>query len=136
MVGIGDYIQASLTCSLIESSPKNGFASVLNLLSRKGAENIVFLCHIFPQAILPAGGRDPQTSHILQWVFQAAFTFHLMLYHISLLSFSCSIFPHFQLFRKLLISLGNIKDFPPTVVFALKKEWKVNNCLKPCDVTL
>lgn len=50
--------------------------------------------------------------------FKQAFTFYLMLYHTLLLSFRCSIVPNFQLVRKLLISLGDMRDFPSNVVFS------------------
>ena len=52
--------------------------------------------------------------------FKQAFIFRLMLYHTLLLSFNTSIFPNFQLFRKLLIFLGDLRAFSSNVVFSVE----------------
>lgn len=97
----------------------------------KEAENIVFHHHTFPPEILQAKGIVPQTSHILKRVVSSSL-FHFIWCCITHHRFPlvAVISPNFQLFRKLLISLGDMRDFSSNAVFFLLKGWKVNNCSK------
>ena len=67
--------------------------------------------------------------------FKQAFIFCLMLYHTLLLFFNSSTFPNFQLFRKLLIFLGDLRDFSSNIVFSAEV-WKVSIYLKLYYLTL
>lgn len=84
MVGIGDCVQVPMTSSLIQTSVKNDFASLLNSLSlpyrTEGVENVAFHHRTFPQAILWARGRVSRTSFILKQVISSKLLYFVWCY--------------------------------------------------------
>lgn len=132
-----DCVQVPMTSSLIQTSVKNDFASLLNsveasLQNWRSRERSFSSPH-FSSSNSWARGRVTNIFYFETGYFLSKLIFCLdVISHIA--TFSLPVFfPNFQLFRKLLIFLGDLSFLTSNVVFFSRKYGKLT-VVWSCDI--
>lgn len=140
MKGKGDYIQGhpqsacKLCCKNLSSIWACG-----NFLEIKNQERWECGCFpdLLPQTVLLSTGTIPQSSHTLKrGVSIGPFHVNLILHGYLGAPLAVRIFSKLSLLKKLLLPLGDMREHPSQVVFALHSRWKVSDCLKQYHMTV